>query len=144
MGTSLVLDPADHPEASATVYAKPGATVTGASPFIEVRSVSQDMDYDIYIAQQVGTGMKRRMMPEPTPRCAGGKVTCPDLRGGWKCVDPMTDLFSKSLPCRWIAADSIDCGGCNFGSNSLRVGVDCTELYDGNVACIAGQCVPGQ
>lgn len=84
-------------------------------------------------------------MPEPTPRCVGGMVTCPDLRGGWKCVDTMNDLFSEFFPFRLIDkrfnADMVDCGGCNFGSESLRVGVDCTDLYDGEVVCRQGRCV---
>jgi hypothetical protein len=37
----------------------------------------------------------------------------------------------------------LDCGGCNFGPGSMTVGVDCTDLYDGEVACIEGQCIPG-
>jgi hypothetical protein len=76
-----------------------GAIVTPASPSIYVSSLSEVDGYTIYGARVVGSAFKKRMMPMPTPRCLGSTVTCPDLRGGFKCIDTMTDIFSTYTYC---------------------------------------------
>jgi hypothetical protein len=88
---SVILTPS-VPGALVTAAAQ--AVVQGSGPFVRVRSVSEVDVFTIYTAEQVGTN-QRRSLPAPTPRCADTMTTCPDLRGGFKCVDTKTDIFSK-------------------------------------------------
>lgn len=129
--------------AGATVSAQAQATVLPAGPGIEVRSVSQSGDLTVFIAQAVGTLRRRAQMPMPTSPCAFGRTTCPRMGGGYACVDITEDITSELHPSAIYEyrAESADCGGCSLWEDVRQRGVDCTTLFDGDVKCIAGQCV---
>ena len=87
----------------------PGATVTAAAQAqlfaagagVEYTSISDSDGYTVYAARAVGTLRRRAAQPLPTGSCGIGKTTCPDLSGGFRCVDVRTDIFSKaSVPLR--------------------------------------------
>lgn len=73
-----------------------------AAPGVQITASSQDRFNTIYEARNVGTLRRRAALPAPTGSCDVGKTTCPDLRGGTRCVDIRTDIFSEStfLPLR--------------------------------------------
>lgn len=62
---------------------------------------------------------------------------CRHNERSFQYVDPKLSICHQRMN-----ADSVDCGGCNFGLGSVKVGVDCTGLYDGGVVCMKGRCVP--